>query len=165
MKSKPTSMKLQPCYFGLRSPIWKQIKKQFCLWCLSSLAKKILTIKIWRVRPQIDAIRMMSPWVARKNLYSPPSKRIKQHGRQRSTNRTKHAETLQDEEGIRSGRSLRIFMRGTEMSYLSSSHLTDWAIKGDSRIQTKTVSCFVLNRESFCSVPSSMQKNFIESWT
>lgn len=32
--------------------------------------------------------------------------------------------------GIRSGLSLRIFMCGTEMSYLSSSHLTDWAIKG-----------------------------------
>lgn len=55
------------------------------------------------VRPQIDAIRMMSPWVARKELCSPPSKRIKQHGRKIITNRTKHTEkTLQDVEGIRS---------------------------------------------------------------
>lgn len=54
--------------------------------------------------------------------------------------------------------SLRIFMCGTEMSYLSPSHLTDWSIKGESIIQTKTVSCLALSKESFCSVPSGMQK-------
>lgn len=163
MKSKPTSMRLQPCYFGLRSPIWKQIKKQFCLWCLSSLAKKVLTMKIWTGETSNWCHHDDVTLVARKNLYSPPSKRIKQHGRQSSTNRTKHTETLQDEEGNQKWTESQDFYvwDWDELSFFFTFDRLGY--QRDSIIQTKTVSCFVLNRESFSSVPSSMQKSLIES--
>lgn len=50
---------------------------------------------------------------------------------------------------MRSGTESQDFMCGTEMSYLSPSHLANWAIKGNNIIQTERVSYLVLNRDSF----------------